>query len=1043
MFLKNSKKNLLSVLLICSFSLSLFANPKGANVVSGDISIKQESATKLNIIQSTNKGIINWESFNIGKNEHTQFYQPNSNSITLNRVLSNDPSQLLGKLSANGNLLLVNQNGFYFGKNFQADVAGLVASTHDIKNEDFLNGNYNFSIAGNPNASIINEGTISAKDYGLVGFVAPYAHNRGTIFAKLGKVELASGKGFTLDLYGDDLIKLHVDEDYAQETYDLNGNKLNSFVENSGRIEAEGGYVALTSKTARDIVDSVVNQEGVIKTTGFLKKNGKIILTGSSKGIVSNSGTLDASNTEGDGGYIEITGEKIGLFEGSNIDTSGKTGGGTVLVGGDYLGGNASDETYKSLGIEKEQKEIRTATFVNMAKDVQIKANAIETGNGGKIVLWSDNTTRAYGNISANGGLYSGNGGFIEVSGKKSLDINNLNASVNSFNGKNGTILFDPNIVYIVAPNNPNILNTNYDLTNFRESDETYISSSLIEAYLNNGINVSISAKNNYNSGVCTPYSGGFTCTGSSGTFDSYIKIKDSIFKTSGDDATLKFISSVDISIDSNVDIISYKNKLNLVLDEGGEVLSNEDGHIYINSGTDIRTNGGTISPIVMTEEEATTWDFFNGTVHHPHLVLNGGTVSTDILFDGVPILGNENITKEEAVKYEKLITELEKDIQQYEDFKPFKDDGLGYLGNKFYSEDLAENLYKSKEKRIKQLNEIDNLNQSTGSDVYQKALVSLGFVTDIANSYKDTISDSNFANNIKNLDAVKKTADFINEKSQKFISMSKEEIFEYLNENPDLKQKILDFKIIIDEQSEDSEKWLKELKDKHPETYKNLIGTIVLVNEASDLNPAKGIAKNTIKNLDIKSNRDNITDSATKKPYDSNEVKASLEEKYGVEKISSSTLPDSPRYTITEKDGVKILINSNGDRAIKVEYKDALNPKKTKEVVIPYNKKGLPIFDSVSKFTTKIRKPNKEIKDLKSWEMREATRQLRADIKSGKVNENEFTSKQIEDIKAGKSTIDGYTWHHDANNNNLQLIPRNIHDSVKHVGETALKNNN
>jgi len=852
MFFQTYKKVLLLIILVCNLNTYILANPKGANIISGDVSIKNESPTKLAIHQKTNKAIINWDSFNIGVKEHTQFYQPSSNSITLNRVISNDPSKILGQLSANGNIFLVNQNGIYFGKNSSVDVSGLIATTHDIKNTDFLNNNFNFSIAGKQTASIINEGKITAKEYGLIGLVSPYVHNRATIIAKLGKVELASGKAFTLDLYGDDLIKLHLEENYAQESYDLNGNKLNSFVENAGRIEAEGGYVALTSKTARDIVDSVVNQSGVIKATGFKEHNGKIILTGSSKGIVSNRGTLDTSNTSGKGGYIEITGEKIGLFSASKIDASGETGGGTILIGGDYLGGTASKETYESLDIQKEEKEIRTATFLNMSTDSIIKANAFNTGKGGKIVLWSDNTTRAYGTIVANGGMISGDGGFIEVSGKNSLDINNLNVSVNSINGNNGTILFDPNIVYIVSPNNPNIVNNSYDLTNFMESDETYISSSLIESYLNKGTNVNITAKGNRTYSNCTSYQGGGSCTGASGTYDNYIHIKDSIIKTSGGDTSLTFTARNDIYIDENVDIISYKNKLNLNFSFRTETAYPDNPYININTGTEIYTNGGTLSPNVMTKDEAKQNNIFHGTYYLRRLNLNGGKVSTEILFDGEPQLDNQNIIIQDSIKYQKLISEFEKDIQQYNNFKPFDNNTItGYIGNKLYFEDLGKNLYTSKEKRLEQLNQIDNLNQSLGSTNYQKALVSLGFVTDIANAYKTTTLDSDIANNIKNLEAVKKTADFINEKSQEFINMSKEEIVEYLNKNPDLKQTLLDFKTVIDEQSEESRKRLEKFEEKYPERYKNLVGTLALVNETSDLTPVKSITKKTIKNID------------------------------------------------------------------------------------------------------------------------------------------------------------------------------------------------
>jgi filamentous hemagglutinin family protein len=142
--------------LVALFISQLIANPQGGKVVAGNATITNTNTTTTTINQSTDKAIINWQSYNIDTNEKVIYNQPSSNSWTLNRVISNDPSKIFGTIKANGGVVLVNQNGILFGPNSQIDVAKLVTSTHDITNENFLKGNFKFDILGKPNASIIN-----------------------------------------------------------------------------------------------------------------------------------------------------------------------------------------------------------------------------------------------------------------------------------------------------------------------------------------------------------------------------------------------------------------------------------------------------------------------------------------------------------------------------------------------------------------------------------------------------------------------------------------------------------------------------------------------------------------------------------------------------------------------------------------------------------------------------------------------------------------------------------------------------------------------
>ena len=187
------------------------AGPDGANVVGGAATIQGQGTANVTINQISDRAVINWNQFNIGAGERTQFVQPGSSSVALNRVTGGlGPTEILGTLSANGRVFVINRDGILFGPNAKVDTAGFLATTSDISNSDFMAGRYNFNIPGRPDASIINQGTITAHNAGFAALVAPGVRNSGTITATLGTVGLAAGNSFTLDFYGDKLISLAV-----------------------------------------------------------------------------------------------------------------------------------------------------------------------------------------------------------------------------------------------------------------------------------------------------------------------------------------------------------------------------------------------------------------------------------------------------------------------------------------------------------------------------------------------------------------------------------------------------------------------------------------------------------------------------------------------------------------------------------------------------------------------------------------------------------------------------------------------------------------
>lgn len=457
--MKRSAKTFTGAILAIGLALSASkptgANPLGGEVVGGSATVSGQGTANVTVNQATDKAIINWGSFNIAPNEVTRFNQPSAASVALNRVTGDkSPSSIFGTLSANGRVFLINPEGFIFGSGAKINTAAFLATTHDIHNEDFLAGNYTFNIPGNPNASIINQGTITVADTGIAALVAPAVRNDGVITARLGKVALASSNGFSLDLYGDNLINFAMNDEIASQVIDVStGKPMSSLVENTGNLSVDGGTVAMTAVTARALVDSVINNSGVIEARSVGVQGGRIVLGASMaktktatapKQTVVVSGKLDVSGAKAgeSGGRVQITGEEIKLA-GVMIDASGHSGGGKVLIGGDVGGGTPNQLISDNAIAALEPTAVPTAASVSVDADTTIDASATNAGNGGKVVVWSDGSTVFHGTILARGGASSGDGGFVETSGHERLAFAG-NVDLSAANGSKGTLLLDP-----------------------------------------------------------------------------------------------------------------------------------------------------------------------------------------------------------------------------------------------------------------------------------------------------------------------------------------------------------------------------------------------------------------------------------------------------------------------------------------------------------------------------------------------------------------------------------------------------------------------
>ncbi|MCW0376743.1 YDG domain-containing protein [Xanthomonas sacchari] len=400
---------------LSAYAVDPGALPDGAQIAAGNAHLDQHGAN-LTVHQDSQRLILNWNSFDIGNQASVRFEQPDSTAIALNRVLGGTPSQVLGELSGNGQVWLVNPNGVYFGKGAQVDVGGLLVSSLGISDSDFLGGHARFVASGAAGA-VRNEGAIRANG-GVVALLAPAVSNTGSIAA--GQVGLAAGDRVAVDFGSDGLLSLAVAQD-----------ALKAELAQSGTIR--GNNVVLSAAGASALRSSVINMDGVVEATSLGAHGGRILLDGGDAGQVHVSGRLDASSATGQGGRIDVLGQQLRLDGGARLDASGATGGGAIHVGGGWQGHDPA---------------LRNATYVEADASVALDASAGSSGNGGEAVVWSDGDTRFAGSIAVRGGAQGGNGGRAEVSGKQQLAYSGR-TDASAANGAMGDLLLDPDTISI------------------------------------------------------------------------------------------------------------------------------------------------------------------------------------------------------------------------------------------------------------------------------------------------------------------------------------------------------------------------------------------------------------------------------------------------------------------------------------------------------------------------------------------------------------------------------------------------------------------
>ncbi|MEB3336632.1 MAG: filamentous hemagglutinin N-terminal domain-containing protein, partial [Leptolyngbyaceae bacterium] len=387
----------------------------------------------------------------------------------LGRVVGGEPSVINGLIQVTGgsaNLYLMNPVGILFGPtaslNVPASFTATTANGIGVGTDWFrgIGANYYSTLVGSPNGfasttgqlgSLVNAGNLAVSPGQSLRLLGGTVVNTGTLTAPGGTITIAA-------VPQEQLVRIT-----------QSGSLLSLDLPLDTQTQLTANTVPLTPVS----LPALLTGGNLTGATSLTVENGVVKLTSSGSaipreaGIAIASGTVNAANpnAQGVGGQIQVLGNQVGLL-GATLDASGSNGGGTVLIGGNYQG----------QGTEPKAQ----STFVS--PDSTIKANASALGDGGLVIVWADQTTRFYGNISAQGGSMGGNGGFVEVSGKEFLDfkgqVNTLAA-----HGNVGTLLLDPTNINVVASGGSASL---IDVSAFSNPDTNSGSSDIDVALINN-----------------------------------------------------------------------------------------------------------------------------------------------------------------------------------------------------------------------------------------------------------------------------------------------------------------------------------------------------------------------------------------------------------------------------------------------------------------------------------------------------------------------------------------------------------------------------
>jgi filamentous hemagglutinin family protein len=464
---------LTAIILLSLYATIASANPEGGEVIGGKALISTEP-NSLVITQESQRVLIDWKSFDIHVNKTTQFKHPTQDAIILNSVKSDFASLIDGSLTANSNVIIVNPDSVIFGSTSQMDVGGLIASSPNILNDDFMRaGSLKFNLSSHANASIIKEGKITTIESESLGFVPPHVKNTESIKYKPSKVTLSSDDRFTLDMNGDKLIELEVTDQLESQSL-----RMSAFSKD------DGGIIELSTKKARGAIDSVIDVTSKIRANSIVEENGKIIFLGRNdatpnqgyeryiKQLVHDeliiSSEINASSDHSVGRRIIAIARETLLTDNAILNADGLLAGSGIYIGGAFQGAQT----------------LPSGMYSYIDEDTKVTASSAQV-DGGKVIVWGNEKTIFAGNIRARGDA-KGKGGLIETSGKQL----NIYGTADTKGGLSpGEWLLDPNDITITRAT----LNMSAGPSFTSTADSATLNLASITAALDSGIDVRVS----------------------------------------------------------------------------------------------------------------------------------------------------------------------------------------------------------------------------------------------------------------------------------------------------------------------------------------------------------------------------------------------------------------------------------------------------------------------------------------------------------------------------------------------------------------------
>ncbi len=451
------------------------ALPTGGQVVQGAVQFNQ-SAQQLNITQSTDRAAVNWQSFDIGTQAKVQVHQPSAQSVLLNRVGGESPSQIFGQLQANGKVILVNPNGLVIGRDGSVSAAGFTGSTLNISDADFMAGQARFSRSGAGTGSVLNQGRITAAPGGYVALLGASVSNEGQIIAPQGHVFMAAADGVNIpaELPGPGLVAVPLGSS-GRIRLELTPASISAAVANhkGGTIVTEGGQVYLQAAALNQAMATVF-QSGSIDTTGVQGGQVHVLADG---GRIRVDGQIKANSTgTDDKGQPKAGGD---IFIGRDRDTN------VLAAVGDVRGA-----TLESKGgfVETSGDHLKTDGITVKTKDWLLDPSDITISNSAD----SNVTGASPADITPNGG--TGTSSIVNVGTIQTAINSGTNVTIKTTNASNPSGAGNITITDALSLNNTGAQDTTLSLV----ADNGIIQNAAITATGTKLVHISMTANGNF-----------------------------------------------------------------------------------------------------------------------------------------------------------------------------------------------------------------------------------------------------------------------------------------------------------------------------------------------------------------------------------------------------------------------------------------------------------------------------------------------------------------------------------------------------------------